>query len=149
MLVRKRNHFLCVCLFLFLGTWGKSVTMEIFWAEMAAQGHATLRKASTVQVSLGTPVQAHVLVLEVSSCLIFVNSWYPVPYSLVMMIIMTMTFDGSVVCQALIVSHTLSHLIPTLSTRSLNRGPRDLRYLAFFYITRDGDVRIWAKEVWL
>lgn len=46
-----------------------------------------------------------------------------------MMIIMIVTFDGSVVCQALIVSHILSHLIPTLSTRSLNQGPGTLGIL--------------------
>lgn len=37
------------------GAWEKSVMMATFWAEMAAQGHASWRKASTVQVGWGAP----------------------------------------------------------------------------------------------
>lgn len=64
--------------------------------------------------------------LEVSLHLVSVSSWYPITYSLVILIIIIIIFNGSILCQALSVSHRLSRLIPAISLRRRKWGTESL-----------------------
>lgn len=59
-----------------------------------------------------------------------------------LLLIITITFDVSIVCLALIVSHIFSHLIPTINMGRLNGDTESLNNLLSLNTARSDDVRI-------